>query len=78
MLGSEKVDAPRRLFWATVAMSSVVVLASLVGGWLSDRTGRRKVFVGAASFVFGVAMVVIALAGTFNGFVAGMAMVGSG
>ena len=77
-LGSDEDDVPRQLFFATVAMSSMVVVASLLGGWLSDRTGRRKVFVCAASTVFGLALFVIALAGTLNGFVAGMALGGLG
>jgi MFS family permease len=59
-------------------MSSAVVVASLAGGWLSDRTGRRKVFVCAASFVFGLALLFIALASSFNGFVVGMAIGGLG
>jgi MFS family permease len=59
-------------------MSSVVVVASLLGGWLSDKTGRRKLFVGGASCVFGLAMFVIAASSTFNGFVAGMAIGGLG
>jgi MFS family permease len=77
-LGSDEDDVPRQLFLATLAMSSVIVVASLVGGWLSDRTGRRKIFVCAASLVFGLAMFVIALAGGFNGFVVGMAVGGLG
>jgi uncharacterized membrane protein YhaH (DUF805 family) len=77
-LGSAAGDVPRQLFLATLAMSSVVVVASLVGGWLSDRTGRRKVFVGSASVVFGLALFVIALATSFNGFVVGMAIGGLG
>lgn len=77
-LDSAEDDVPRQLFLATLAMSSVVVVASLLGGWLSDRTGRRKVFVGAASVVFGLAMFAIALATSFNGFVAGMALGGLG
>ena len=77
-LGSAEDDVPHQLFLATLAMSSVVVVASLVGGWLSDRTGRRKVFVGSASFVFGLALFVIAFAGSFNGFVVGMAIGGLG
>jgi len=77
-LGSAEGDVPRQLFVATLAMSSVVVVASLLGGWLSDRTGRRKVFVGTASFVFGMAMFAIALSSSFNGFVAGMALGGLG
>jgi MFS family permease len=77
-LGSAEDDVPRQLFLATVAMSSVVVIASLLGGWLSDRAGRRKASVGAASMVFGVAMFVMALASSFNGFLAGMALGGLG
>ncbi len=77
-LGSAAADVPRQLFLATLAMSSVVVVASLVGGWLSDRTKRRKVFVGTASVVFGLALFVIALASSFNGFVVGMAIGGLG
>ena len=77
-LGSAEDDVPRQLFLATVAMSSMVVVASLVGGWLSDRTGRRKVFVCAASVVFGLALFVIALAGSLDGFVFGMAIGGLG
>lgn len=77
-LGSSADDVPRQLFLATLAMSSVVVVASLIGGWLSDRTRRRKVFVGSASVVFGLALFVIALANSFNGFVVGMAIGGLG
>jgi MFS family permease len=77
-VGTAAEDVPRQLFLATLAMSSVVVVASLVGGWLSDRTGRRKVFVGSASVVFGLALFVIALATSFNGFVVGMAIGGLG
>jgi MFS family permease len=56
----------------------VVVAASLIGGWISDRTGRRKILVGAGSVVFGLAMFLIAVATSFNGFVAGMALGGLG
>lgn len=77
-LGSAEGDVPRQLFLATLAMSSLIVAASLAGGWLSDRTGRRKIFVATASLVFGLAMFVIALADSFDGFVAGMALGGLG
>jgi MFS family permease len=77
-IGSAEDDVPRQIFLATVTMSTVIVAASLLGGALSDRTGRRKVFVFAASVVFGLAMFVIAVAGSFNGFLAGMAVGGLG
>ena len=77
-IGSAEDEVPRRIFLATLTMSVVIVAASLLGGRLSDRTGRRKIFVGGASLVFGLALFVIALAGTFTGFLVGMAVGGLG
>jgi MFS family permease len=69
---------PHQIFLATAVQSVVVVAASLGGGRLSDRTGRRKIFVLMASVVYGVAMFVVAVANSFNGFLAGMAIGGLG
>ena len=77
-LGSAEADVPRQVFLGTLVQSTVVVVASLLGGRLSDRTGRRKVFVLAASTVYGMAMFVIAAASSFNGFLVGMAIGGLG
>ena len=75
-IGSAEADVPRQIFLGTLAQSAVVVAASLVGGRLSDRTGRRKVFVLTAAVVYGLAMFVIAVASDFNGFLVGMAIGG--
>jgi MFS family permease len=77
-IGSAAVDVPQQIFLGTLTQSVVVVAASLVGGKLSDRTGRRKIFVLTASVVYGVAMFVIAIASSFNGFLVGMAIGGLG
>src|SRR5450755_276668 len=77
-IGSAKADIPQQIFLGTLVQSAVVVAASLIGGKLSDRTGRRKVFVLTASIVYGVAMFVIAIASNFNGFLVGMAIGGLG
>jgi MFS family permease len=77
-IGTAEADVPRQIFLGTVSQSVMLVAASLVGGRLSDRTGRRKVFVLAASVVYGLAMFVIALASGFNGFLVGMAIAGLG
>jgi MFS family permease len=69
---------PHQIFLATAVQSVVVVAASLVGGRLSDRTGRRKIFVLTASVVYGIAMFVVAVANSFNGFLVGMAIGGLG
>ena len=60
-IGSAEADVPRQIFLGTLAQSAVVVAASLIGGRLSDRTGRRKVFVLTAAVVYGLAMFVIAI-----------------
>ena len=77
-LGSAEDDVPGQVFLGTLVQSTVVVAASLIGGRMSDRTGRRKAFVLAASTVYGVAMFAIALASDFNGFLVGMALGGLG
>jgi MFS family permease len=77
-IGTAKADVPQQIFLGTLAQSVVVVAASLLGGKLSDRSGRRKIFVITASIVYGVAMFVIAIASNFNGFLVGMAISGLG
>jgi MFS family permease len=77
-IGSAETDVPQQIFLGTLVQSLVIVAASLIGGRLSDRTGRRKIFVLTASIVYGVAMFVIATAGSFNGFLVGMAIGGLG
>ena len=77
-IGSTEADVPRQIFLGTLAQSTVVVAASVLGGRLSDWTGRRKIFVFTASIVYGLAMFVLAIASNFNGFLVGMAISGLG
>jgi MFS family permease len=77
-IGSTEADVPQQIFLGTLAQSIVIVAASVIGGRLSDWTGRRKIFVFTASTVYGLAMFVLAIASNFNGFLAGMAISGLG
>jgi MFS family permease len=77
-IGSAEADVPHQIFLGTLTQAVVVIAASLLGGRLSDRTGRRKIFVLAAAIVYGLAMLVIAVASDFNGFLVGMAIGGLG
>jgi MFS family permease len=77
-IGSAEADVPQQIFLGTLAQSAVLIAASLGGGKLSDRTGRRKIFVFSASIVYGFALFALAIATSFNGFVAGMAISGLG
>jgi MFS family permease len=77
-IGSAVANVPQQIFLGTLVQSVVIVAASLVGGKLSDRTGRRKVFVFTASIAYGLGMFAIAIASNFNGFLIGMAISGLG
>jgi MFS family permease len=73
-----EADVPQQIFLGTLVQAGVIATASVIAGRLSDRTGRRKVFVFAASTVYGAAMFVLAFAGDLNGFLVGMAISGLG
>ena len=75
-IGTAQADVPQQIFLGTLAQSAVIVAASVVGGRLSDRTGRRKIFVLTASIVYGLALFVIAVPASFSGFLVGMAIAG--
>jgi len=77
-IGSAEAEVPHQIFLGTLVQSTIVVAASLIGGRLSDRTGRRKLFVVTAAVVYGLAMFTLAIAGDFNGFLVGMAIGGLG
>jgi MFS family permease len=77
-IGTAKADVPQQIFLGTVVQAAVVVAASVIGGKVSDRTGRRKIFVLTASIVYGVALFAIAIASNFSGFLVGMAISGLG
>jgi MFS family permease len=77
-IGSAESDVPHQIFLGALVQAVAVIAASLVGGRLSDRTGRRRVFILVAAIVYGSAMFVIAIASSFNGFLVGMAIGGLG
>jgi len=77
-LGSHESDVPHQIFLGTLVQSVALVAASILAGRMSDRTGRRKVFVLGASIVYGLALFLVAIASSFNGFLVGMAISGFG
>ena len=77
-IGTAEAEVPRQIFLGTLVQAAVLVIASLVGGRLSDRIGRRKVFVFTASVVYGLALFAVAVASDFDGFLVGMAISGLG
>ena len=77
-IGTAKAEVPQQIFLGTLTQAAVIVAASLIGGKLSDRTRRRKIFVLTASVVYGLGLFVIAVASHFSGFLVGMAISGLG
>ena len=55
-----------------------VFAASPIGGWLSDRLDRRKIFITVAAGLYAVGLAVIAFADSFPVFLVGMAVTGIG
>ena len=58
-------DTTTALSWQlrlSIVQTVVLVLAASVGGWLSDRTGRRKLFVVVATVLAGLGLLVFSLA----------------
>jgi len=77
-LGSLEDEVPEQIFLSTLTYAVVVVVASVVGGRLSDRTGRRKPFVAGAAVVYGLALFMVAVAANFDTFLVAMAVAGLG
>jgi MFS family permease len=77
-IGSREDDVPHQIYLGTLAQSAALLVTALVVGRLSDRTGRRKVFVVAAALLYGVALFVVAAAHDVNGYLVGMALGGLG
>jgi MFS family permease len=77
-IGSAEAEVPRQIFLGTLIQSTFIVIASVISGRLSDRTGRRKIFVLTAAIVYGLAMFAIAIASDFDAFLVGMAIGGLG
>lgn len=62
----------------TVLTTAGMLLGSTVGGWLSDRTGRRKPFVLAAGVIIALSLLVIAWAPSFAVFLVAVTFFGLG
>ncbi|MCY4728576.1 MFS transporter [Nocardioides sp. STR2] len=77
-IGSAEDAVPRQVYLGTVAQSVALVIVAPVAGRISDRVGRRKVFVTAAAIVYAGALFVIAASTSVNGYLVGMAIGGVG
>jgi len=77
-IGTRESGVPHQIYVGTLLQSALLALTSPLAGRLSDRVGRRKVFVATAAVIYAFAMAVIATAGDVNGYLVGMALTGLG
>jgi MFS family permease len=77
-LGTAEDDVPHQIFLGTLVQSVAIVVTSPIAGRLSDRTGRRKLFVAVAAVAYALALLLVATAGDFQGYLVGMVVGGVG
>ncbi|GAB3617412.1 MFS transporter [Okibacterium endophyticum] len=77
-LGVATDDVAGLMTISGLIMAAMTVLVSIAGGWLSDRTGRRKPFVLAAAIVAGVGLLVLGTASDLPQFFIGAAIESAG
>ncbi|WP_081709943.1 MFS transporter [Arthrobacter sp. 35W] len=71
-------DVPNLVFRATLISAFGTVASSLLGGWISDRIGRRKALVIASAMIMMAGLIVIATSADTGQVLLGQAIVGIG
>ncbi len=66
------------VFLSTLVQTILIVVFSNLGGWLSDKFHRRKVFVILAAIIYAAGLAFVAFAGSFNLFLVAIAITGIG
>ncbi|WEN16497.1 MFS transporter [Rhodanobacter sp. AS-Z3] len=77
-LGRAPAEVAHLILLSTLVQSGALVIFSGVVGRWSDAIGRRKVFVSTAALIYTLALLVIAFADSYGGFLLGMAISGAG
>jgi len=67
-LGLSKQDAAGALATGVLVYTLALVTAGQIAGWISDRLGRRKVFIWTSAVIFGIGTWMLSLAGSTSGF----------
>lgn len=75
-LGFDAAAIPGLVLQSTLLLTIAVVVSSVGCGWLSDRLRRRKIFVLGSAAIYGVAMIVVATAQTWETFLVGIVIGG--
>jgi len=77
-LGVSEADAANAVFYATLFNVVGVVSTTFVAGWLSDRLGRRKIFVFVAALVAVIGLLILAFAPNLTAVYVAQLIIGAG
>ena len=77
-LGVSEADAANAVFYATLFNVVGVVSTTFVAGWLSDRLGRRKIFVFVAALVAVIGLLILAFAPNLTVVYVAQLIIGAG
>ncbi|WP_406332823.1 MFS transporter [Streptomyces sp. NBC_00203] len=77
-LGYDDDQVTQKVLVGTLVMVVTTVVGSLLGGQLSDRSGRRKPYVLGSSLIMALSLAMIASAQGFGMYVAALAVFGAG
>ena len=77
-IGLPESDVARQIYLGTLGQSVAIIVASPLAGRLSDRLGRRKIFVAAAALTYAMSLALIATAHDVGGYRLGMIIGGVG
>ena len=75
-LGISLERVPQLVFLGVLVHYAGQMLMAPPAGWLSDRVGRRKVFVLSSAVLYAFGLLFVAFAGSFEVFLVGMAITG--
>jgi MFS family permease len=77
-VGITPAAVPGTMLKSTLISTVTTVLGSVLGGWLSDRMARRKIFVLVSAVIYGIGLAVIGTAPDLDAFLWGIAVCGLG
>jgi MFS family permease len=70
-LGYTAAEVPGIMVKVNMIASAIQIASSFLGGWLSDLIRRRKVFIWASAALYGVGLIIIAQANSYDAFLLG-------
>jgi MFS family permease len=77
-LGLDEAAAAQIVLLGVFAQTATIAVSAFLTGRLSDRWGRRRLFVGAAAAVFAIGLLVLAFAATVPVYLVAMVVLGLG